>query len=117
MGRMGAQFRIGIYGPRNVCSHVSAAGYADASFVSDMSSGFSGNLGYPLPDNWSFDQIVTKTVGTGESRIEIDNNIDSGRDTGQGDFQAAPAQKLDIGFNLSPSGTHWSRKPRTTALR
>ncbi|EST26704.1 hypothetical protein M878_26745 [Streptomyces roseochromogenus subsp. oscitans DS 12.976] len=67
MGRMGAQFRVGIYGPRNVCSRISAVGYADASFVSDMSSGFSGNLGYPLPDNWSFDQIVTKTVGTGES--------------------------------------------------
>ncbi|MFY1676935.1 hypothetical protein [Streptomyces sp. WMMC905] len=51
-----------------------------------MSSGFSGNLGYPLPTNWAFDQISTVTVGSGSGAIEIDNNIASGRDTGQGDF-------------------------------
>ncbi|CAL9529289.1 hypothetical protein SUDANB176_04017 [Streptomyces sp. enrichment culture] len=100
MDRLGGRYRIGIYGPRNVCSRVSEAGYADASFVSDMSSGFSGNLGYTLPENWAFDQIVTKTVGSGDGAIEIDNNIASGRDTGQGDFDPAPAQKQDIGFDL-----------------
>ncbi|MGW0499507.1 glycoside hydrolase domain-containing protein [Streptomyces sp. NPDC003007] len=101
MNRMGNPYKIGIYGPRNVCSRVSAAGYSGASFVSDMSSGFSGNLGYTLPEGWAFDQIVTKTVGSGAGAIEIDNNIASGRDTGQGDFDAPPAQKLDIGFSLS----------------
>ncbi|MFE5255891.1 glycoside hydrolase domain-containing protein [Streptomyces coelicoflavus] len=101
MDRMGNPYRIGIYGPRNVCSRVSAAGYAETSFVSDMSSGFSGNLGYSMPENWAFDQIVTKTVGSGDGAIEIDNNIASGRDTGQGDFNPAPSQKLDIGFSLS----------------
>ncbi|MFJ4782815.1 glycoside hydrolase domain-containing protein [Streptomyces sp. NPDC088794] len=101
MNRMGSPFRIGIYGPRNVCSRVSDAGYADASFVSDMSSGFSGNLGYTLPANWAFDQIVTKSIGSGDGAIEIDNNIASGRDLGQSDFDAPPAQKLDIGFSLS----------------
>ncbi|MER5446237.1 glycoside hydrolase domain-containing protein [Streptomyces sp. NPDC002764] len=101
MDRMGSPFRIGIYGPRNVCSRVSAAGYAETSFVSDMSSGFSGNLGFTLPDNWAFDQIVTRTVGSGTSAIEIDNNIASGRDTGQGDFDPVPALKQDIGFSPS----------------
>ncbi|MFV0134406.1 glycoside hydrolase domain-containing protein [Streptomyces sp. HMX87] len=101
MDRMGSPYRIGIYGPRNVCSRVSDAGYAETSFVSDMSSGFSGNLGYPLPANWAFDQIVTKTLGTGAGAIEIDNNIASGRDTGQGDFVPRPSQKLDIGFSLA----------------
>ncbi|MBQ1092280.1 glycoside hydrolase domain-containing protein [Streptomyces sp. B93] len=100
MDRTGSGYRIGIYGPRNVCSRVSAAGYADASFVSDMSSGFSGNLGYTLPENWAFDQIVTKSVGSGDGAIEIDNNIASGRDTGQASFDPAPSLKQDIYFNF-----------------
>lgn len=101
MGKLGSPYKIGVYGPRNACSRVSEEGCADASFVSDMSSGFSGNLGYAMPENWAFDQIVTKTVGSGEGLIELDNNIASGRDTGQGDFYPAPSQKLDTGFDLS----------------
>ncbi|MGW6093946.1 glycoside hydrolase domain-containing protein [Streptomyces sp. NPDC055157] len=83
-----SSYGVGVYGPRNVCQRVADAGYAAASFVSDMSSGFSGNLGYPMPTNWAFDQIATVTVGSGSGAIEIDNNIASGRDTGQGDFDA-----------------------------
>ncbi|MCX5316513.1 glycoside hydrolase domain-containing protein [Streptomyces sp. NBC_00154] len=83
-----SSYGVGVYGPRNVCQRVAEAGYAAASFVSDMSSGFSGNLGYPMPTNWAFDQIATVTVGSGSGAIEIDNNIASGRDTGQGDFDA-----------------------------
>lgn len=75
-------YRIGIYAPRNVCSRISNAGYACKSFVCDMSTGFSGNLGYPLPKNWAFDQISTISVGSGDGHIEIDNNICSGRDMG-----------------------------------
>ncbi|MET8594277.1 glycoside hydrolase domain-containing protein [Streptomyces sp. NPDC005078] len=100
MDALGSPYKIGVYGPRNACSRISAAGYADTSFVSDMSSGFSGNLGYTMPTNWAFDQLVTKVVGSGDGRIEIDNNIASGRDTGQGSFYPAPSQKLDIGFDL-----------------
>ncbi|MBC7274172.1 MAG: DUF1906 domain-containing protein [Streptomyces sp.] len=81
-----SSYGVGVYGPRNVCQRVADAGYAAASFVSDMSSGFSGNLGYPLPTNWAFDQISTVTVGSGAGQIEIDNNIVSGRDFGQSDF-------------------------------
>jgi peptidoglycan hydrolase-like protein with peptidoglycan-binding domain len=96
-----SNYGVGIYGPRNVCQRVSDAGYAATSFVSDMSSGFSGNLGYPLPTNWAFDQIVTTTIGSGDGRIEIDNNIASGRDTGQGDFDPPRAitDDLDVDFN------------------
>ena len=62
---------------------VSARGYAVSSFVSGMSTGFSGNLGFPLPQNWAFDQIKTLTVAPGTAgEIEIDNNIMSGRDPG-----------------------------------
>ncbi|MEU1789486.1 glycoside hydrolase domain-containing protein [Streptomyces sparsogenes] len=83
-----SSYGVGVYGPRNICQRVADAGYAAASFVSDMSSGFAGNLGYPLPTNWAFDQIATVKVGSGDGAIEIDNNIASGRDTGQGDFNA-----------------------------
>jgi peptidoglycan hydrolase-like protein with peptidoglycan-binding domain len=92
----GNRFTVGVYGPRNVCTRVSEAGHATASFVSDMSSGFSGNFGYPLPENWAYDQIVTRTVGTGAGAIEIDNNIASGRDTGQGSFNAPRPSKPDV---------------------
>ncbi|MBT8228384.1 MAG: DUF1906 domain-containing protein [Dactylosporangium sp.] len=92
---------VGIYGPRNVCQRVSDAGYAVTSFVCDMSSGFSGNLGYPLPTNWAFDQIATITIGSGDGFIEIDNNIASGRDIGQGDFDPRTpiTDDLDVDFD------------------
>lgn len=44
-----------------------------------MSTGFSGNLGYSLPNDWAFDQISTVTLGSGEGQIEIDNDICSGK--------------------------------------
>jgi peptidoglycan hydrolase-like protein with peptidoglycan-binding domain len=65
-----------------------------------MSSGFSGNLGYPLPTNWTFDQIAMLTVGSGSGLIEIDKNIASGRDTGQNDFAPSGyATGLDVDFD------------------
>lgn len=79
-----AGFKIGIYGPRNVCTRISQAGYAFASFVSDMSTGYSGNLGYPMPYNWTFDQIVTTVITdpvTNRS-IEIDKDVVRGVDPG-----------------------------------
>ncbi|WP_369187511.1 glycoside hydrolase domain-containing protein [Streptomyces sp. R08] len=100
MNAQGSPYQIGVYGPRNICSRVGAAGYALVSFVSDMSTGFSGNLGYSMPSNWAFDQIATVSVGSGSGQIEIDNNIASGLDTGQGDFHPTPDQTLDVGFNL-----------------
>lgn len=73
-------YKVGVYGARNICSRVSNAGYAVTSFVSDMSSGFSGNLGYSLPKNWAFDQIKEFDLGSGDGLIRIDNNLYSGRD-------------------------------------
>lgn len=83
MQASGGYYSIGVYGSRNVCSQVSGKGYAALSFVSGMSTGFSGNLGFSLPSNWAFDQISTIEVGSGTSFIEIDNNIKSERDQGQ----------------------------------
>lgn len=55
--KIGKKYKVGIYAPRNVCTRVSNEGYAESSFVSDMSSGFSGNLGFPIPKNWNYDQF------------------------------------------------------------
>ncbi|MDA0639520.1 glycoside hydrolase domain-containing protein [Nonomuraea ferruginea] len=55
--QLGGRYQFGVYGSRNVCSRVSAEAGARWSFVSGMSWGFSGNLGYPLPANWSLNQI------------------------------------------------------------
>lgn len=54
---LGGGYRVGIYASRNICTRVAEAGYSVASFVSDMSTGFSGNLGFPIPKNWVFDQF------------------------------------------------------------
>ncbi|WP_018544967.1 glycoside hydrolase domain-containing protein [Streptomyces sp. LaPpAH-108] len=95
-------YRVGVYGPRNVCIRVSEAGHATASFVSDMSSGFSGNYGYPLPANWAYDQVVTRVLGSGDGAIEVDHNIASGRDIGEGSFNASYLDSdPDTAFNFS----------------
>lgn len=79
-------YKVGIYGTRNVCSKVSNKGYAVRSFVSDMSTGFSGNLGFTIPNNWAFDQFSTITVGSGAGSIEIDKDGYSGLDNGIGNI-------------------------------
>lgn len=73
------KYRVGVYGTRNLCTRVCNAGYACSSFVSDMSTGFSGNLGFPIPDNWAFDQFNTTTIKSGDKSIEIDKDGFSGR--------------------------------------
>lgn len=54
---LGNRYTYGVYGSRNVCSRISRDTGARWSFVSGMSWGFSGNLGFPMPVNWSFNQI------------------------------------------------------------
>jgi len=51
------RYLVGVYGSRNVCIRVTHEVGARWSLVSGMSWGYSGNLGFPLPDNWSFNQI------------------------------------------------------------
>ncbi|MGB8454722.1 MAG: glycoside hydrolase domain-containing protein [Anaerocolumna sp.] len=75
-------YRIGVYGSRNTCTRVCDSGYVISSFVGDMSSGYSGNLGYKLPANWAFDQFYTVSLGSGNGKIEIDKDSYSSRDTG-----------------------------------
>ncbi|MDT7843365.1 glycoside hydrolase domain-containing protein [Streptomyces justiciae] len=102
MAAYGSEYRVGVYAPRNICSRLAKAGLTTASFVSDMSTGYSGNLGFPLPKDWAFDQIATITVGSGTGFIEIDKDVASGRDTGQTQFTPrGPDTALDVPFDMS----------------
>ncbi|MDO4504500.1 MAG: DUF1906 domain-containing protein, partial [Clostridia bacterium] len=67
-------YKIGIYGSRNICSKVSEKGYACSSFVSDMSTRYSGNFGYPLPANWAFDQIKEFRFSQNGVSFPLDND-------------------------------------------
>ncbi|MFI2651018.1 glycoside hydrolase domain-containing protein [Micromonospora fulviviridis] len=57
LAEAGNYYSFGVYGSRNVCIRISREVGARWSMVSAMSWGYSGNLGFPLPDNWSFNQI------------------------------------------------------------
>ncbi|MFD5283340.1 glycoside hydrolase domain-containing protein [Streptomyces rubrogriseus] len=73
------RYTFGVYGSRNVCRNVSNRVGATWSFVSGLSWGFSGNLGFPLPANWSFNQIRNGTFSYGSGSFgeawEIDRNV------------------------------------------
>ncbi|MER6713068.1 glycoside hydrolase domain-containing protein [Streptomyces sp. NPDC000877] len=99
MADSGNPYEIGVYGSRNVCARVGAAGYSTASFVADMSSGFEGNAGYPLPTDWAYDQFVIRTLGSGDGQLEVDVDSASGRDTGQGSFDRPRPAVPDVAFD------------------
>jgi peptidoglycan hydrolase-like protein with peptidoglycan-binding domain len=99
MADSGHPYEIGVYGSRNVCARVGAAGYSTASFVAGMSPGFEGNAGHPLPADWAYDQFVIRTLGSGDGQLEIDADIASGRDTGQGSFDPPRPAVPDVAFD------------------
>ena len=72
---------VGVYGPRLICTKVSNAGYAKFSFVADMSTGFSGNLGHSIPNNWAFDQFHEFSFSSSPT-FDLDKDAYSGRDKG-----------------------------------
>ena len=68
------QYRVGIYGTRNVCTQVMNKGYAETCFVSDMSTGYSGNLGFKMPEYWTFDQFNEIQVSTESGSWDLDKD-------------------------------------------
>ncbi|MBC2207057.1 glycoside hydrolase domain-containing protein [Listeria booriae] len=84
-------YQIGVYGARNVCSRLKNAGLVDNVFVADMSTGFSGNLGFPMPDDWAFDQYFEMSIGTGNGKLDIDKVTYSGVDKGVSAVTPPPA--------------------------
>lgn len=98
-----AAYKVGIYGTRNVCTKICDEGYAIASFVSDMSTGYSGNMGFKIPSNWNFDQYA---------EIDMDAASDGAwaidKDAYAGKFE--PVKELDSYVYVQPP------KPSTEGL-
>ena len=85
LAETGRRYIAGVYGSRNVCSRVTDEAFARYSFVSGMSWGFSGNLGFPMPRNWSFTQIQEGQFTTGSDVIDLDRDAHRpGSDVGVG---------------------------------
>lgn len=88
----GRRYPHGVYGARNVCSQVSEHTGAWWSFLAGMSTGYAGNMGFPLPDNWAFNQVQTLWAGAGDGRIQIDKNVHRpGTDSGVSSVAATRA--------------------------
>ena len=110
-------YKTGVYGVRNVCTRVSDKGYAYSSFVSNLSSGFSGNLGFPMPNNWAFDQFATVTIGEGSGSISIDKDGFSGRDEGVRRLDPAVSMSIDgDDFNMGNSDSDTVTGPTVDVL-
>lgn len=90
LAQRNSTYSVGVYGSRNTCAIVSENGLAELSFVSGMSTGYSGNLGYPLPSNWAFDQVLEYSISSGGNSLNIDKDIKSGRDLGQSSVLPLP---------------------------
>lgn len=84
------QYKVGVYGPRQLCQELHNKMLTVSSFVSDMSRGFTGNCGYALPQNWSFDQFYELKFPSSPSfdldKVALSHSLD--RDKGCGTFNA-----------------------------
>ncbi|MEV5433335.1 glycoside hydrolase domain-containing protein [Streptomyces sp. NPDC052701] len=97
----GKRYVHGVYGSRNVCAQVTKETYAAYSFVSGMSWAFSGNLGFPLPANWSFNQIKEYKVTNGTDTFALDRDAHrSGSDAAQKDVNRAVSPAADFLANI-----------------
>ncbi|NDU72147.1 DUF1906 domain-containing protein [Actinomadura sp. DSM 109109] len=75
LAALGRRYVAGVYGSRNVCARVSREAFTAWSFVSGMSYRFSGNLGYPLPENWALNQIKEFRFQAGDGSFALDNDV------------------------------------------
>lgn len=83
LSSLGRKYRVGVYGTRNVCNRLNNEIGIDKFFVLDASYGFSGNLGFTMPNKWCFDQFATDiTIGSGSGQVDIDKVAVSNRDKG-----------------------------------
>ena len=85
--QMEGKYKIGAYAPRAVCRALSERNLIEYSFVADMSSGFTGNIGVKMPENWAYDQFHETNTGI----IPIDKCVASPRATAISAAQLSPS--------------------------
>lgn len=97
-------FSVGAYGTRNVCQRLLDKGLATTVYVSGMSTGYAGNMGFPMPPRWSFNQIVETTADFGRpSPTPIDKVVVS-RHAGGVDLASVPGPPLEQDGAYSETG-------------
>lgn len=87
--KLGNAYKIGTYGPRYICTKLAEMNLSTSSFVCDMSSGFTCNIGQKMPENWAYDQFAEiSTSASAFSGMDYDKCIASPRKTATqpGDF-------------------------------
>ena len=79
---LGNAYKIGAYGPRYICTKLAEMDLCTSSFVCDMSSGFTCNIGQKMPENWAYDQFAEISVANSTfSGMDYDKCIASPRKT------------------------------------
>lgn len=68
-------YKVGVYGTRNVCRTIIGNNLATSAFVAGMSWGWSGNMGVPMPEEWGYNQIVETREGLGGVTVGLDKVV------------------------------------------
>ncbi len=80
--QVGTLYNIGAYGPRYILTKLSDMEFISKSFVSDMSSGFTCNIGQKMPENWAYDQFYeVSSSSSSYASVGYDKCIASSRKT------------------------------------
>lgn len=113
-------YRVGIYGTRNACTQVMEAGYAETCFVSDMSTGYSGNMGFKMPQNWNLDQFheISGITTSDNTTMDLDKVAYSGKfpvvedaykDIIQFNAYIRELEELYVTYKTNKSGSYTTR--------
>ena len=95
-------YQIGVYGSRNLCTKISKKGYTISSFVGDMSTGYSGNLGFPMPKNWAYDQFHEYNFTKNNESFGLDKDGYLGLDPGIGSLNLPVDIKINKDIVIYP---------------
>lgn len=99
-------YKPAVYGTRNVCTRIHDDVGIERSYVSNMSSGWSGNLGFSQPLSWAFDQFFESSYG---SISAIDFVAVSGLDEAVSYLE--PSSEIDEGYWIDQTNWDWLKDP------
>lgn len=85
------RYRVGIYAPRLVCKKIADYNLSVSSFVADMSTGYSCNIGQKIPENWCYDQFVEIS--------NFNNDFDIDKVTYNGKIEALSSLSSDTDYD------------------
>lgn len=106
--------KVGIYGTRNVCEQVLKSDIGVTTcFVSDISTGYSGNMGFKIPENWNLDQFFElkwKQPVSDRINVNYPSNFDLDRVAYSGRY---PVEST-VDLYVSPDKTNIANKKNIT---